>query len=710
MSAPPALREALRALIMDALERRYVSSSCLDGIHTENRYQSVVLDDVEHPGVRSPRTIFLDQIDLNGKTVLDLGSNLGELSRHARSRGAGLVDGLEYDPYFVDIARAINLYNDITRVSFECADITDPTTYRTTYDVVFAFSVAVYIKPVLEQVARSTRRILLLETHLLHDNLREDYIDPISEFFPHYAILGETEWGTSYDPAVRRAVIAFARDEVDLLAGVRSPPDEASAWPPTRVRIARVRRPMPEEPRIVEIDVERTDLHRSFFRTLNFSRRQDLISAVERIELDVSLLEKSTDLRRNLADGWMYWLLFLKGYLQYAKTGEIREDNVYYDYLIRHYIEHGHNPGMSADLEEPARASERVARRFRDLKRLLSAHDGDNESPAVIDPLRVTSVGQATEPHYVFHLTGSDEVVRVRAIDGWHRLCSARLAGVRSMRSEVIPEALRDRSALGEIQGATWDGSTLSLKGICWAEEKPYNFEARYLGTTIGQCVATPMSPTTGVEGFGAVFDLHGILAPGGDEVVTVQVIAMQDIVPVGLLEICALWGDLDAGSGEAGDGRANVLEHVLTTCSVYGLLRSVSVHRALTAFGRVSWRGPETPSTRRVLQRFLPGVELHFEEQGEQARPVARGREDQRNLPDLVLMPVAPPPADSEPKARLPEIWDLEPGGYAAVSNWAMSGVASGEPAPMLEVVESSRSAVACCGNVVVLRRPPGP
>jgi ribosomal protein L11 methylase PrmA len=148
--------------------------------------------------------------------VLDLGSNLGEMSRAARVRGAYLVDGFEYDKYFLETAELINAYNDVTRVSFYQRDITDPSIYDEQYDVVLAFSVFHYIHSVLEQIAAITNEVFVLETHKLEGNLDSDYLEPVLQYFPHHKILGESEWGIPHDTSERRTVIAFAKEEAVL--------------------------------------------------------------------------------------------------------------------------------------------------------------------------------------------------------------------------------------------------------------------------------------------------------------------------------------------------------------------------------------------------------------------------------------------------------------------------------------------------------------
>jgi 2-polyprenyl-3-methyl-5-hydroxy-6-metoxy-1,4-benzoquinol methylase len=216
--SPPSSKDKLENLILRSLGVDYISESCQDSIQTGNHYQSVTLGGTQTTGFRTDRSEFLDQVDFQDKKVLDLGSNLGEISRGARARGAYLVDGFEYDRYFLETANLINAYNDVTRVSFYQRDITDPSVYSEQYDIVLAFSVFTYLHSVLKQVAMITNQLLFLETHKLERNLASDYIEPTLQYFPYYRILGESEWGIRHDAVERRAVIAFAKRESALTA------------------------------------------------------------------------------------------------------------------------------------------------------------------------------------------------------------------------------------------------------------------------------------------------------------------------------------------------------------------------------------------------------------------------------------------------------------------------------------------------------------
>lgn len=197
-----------------------MSESCCDNVETGNHYQSVILREEATAGFRSARDELLNEISFHGKEVLDLGSNLGELSRAARTRGARLVDGYEFDPFFVDVACAINAYNRTSRVSFFERDITDPMSYTGEYDIVLAFSVGHYVYSVLDILTRITRELLVVETHRLDNNLETRYIAPLRPHFPFHQVLGMSEWSLSGSESAQRAVVAFAKDERALASGL----------------------------------------------------------------------------------------------------------------------------------------------------------------------------------------------------------------------------------------------------------------------------------------------------------------------------------------------------------------------------------------------------------------------------------------------------------------------------------------------------------
>ncbi len=214
----PELTADLERLVMQALETPYSSFSATDDSETGNRYQAVGLGDRSTRGMREDRGRFLDALDLRGRTVLDLGSNLGEISREARARGAALVDGFEIDPYFNEIAQLVNVLTGTTRVSFYERDMADPATYSEPYDVVLAFSAFRFIADRLDRLAAVTD-VMVVETHELKGNFDERYLVPLTEHFPAFRMLGESDVERLRAGGVR-AVGVFARDEAALLGAL----------------------------------------------------------------------------------------------------------------------------------------------------------------------------------------------------------------------------------------------------------------------------------------------------------------------------------------------------------------------------------------------------------------------------------------------------------------------------------------------------------
>jgi 2-polyprenyl-3-methyl-5-hydroxy-6-metoxy-1,4-benzoquinol methylase len=214
------LQGELRKIIYAALNHPYESIS-KEGLKTGNHYQSVQLRGEESRGFRSNPAELLDQIDLRGKKVLDLGSNLGETSRAAREHGADLVDGFEIDELFLQLANLINAYNNTSRVSYFKRDIGEQSSYQEHYDIVFALSVFEHVRDTIEHIALITDQCLILETYKLEDNLYPIYIEPLLPYFPYNTILGYLPWSAN-DKNARRAWIAFAKDQATLDKVLRS--------------------------------------------------------------------------------------------------------------------------------------------------------------------------------------------------------------------------------------------------------------------------------------------------------------------------------------------------------------------------------------------------------------------------------------------------------------------------------------------------------
>jgi SAM-dependent methyltransferase len=216
-SKPPSFKQQQLELIRGAMGQSYTSVSIKDEIKTGNNYQTVDLDTLMLTGGRPARNLFFKHINFKKKRVLDIGANMGELSRLARRRGADFVDGYEYDPLFVETGRMINAASGATRVSLFQGDATNPELYQDMrYDIVLAFSVWVYIGGVLEQIAKVTD-VVLFETHTLDHGL-DMYIKPMTAHFPEFKILG---YDPQRDMRKSRCVLVFAKTRAALIEALR---------------------------------------------------------------------------------------------------------------------------------------------------------------------------------------------------------------------------------------------------------------------------------------------------------------------------------------------------------------------------------------------------------------------------------------------------------------------------------------------------------
>ena len=296
-----------------------------------------------------------------------------------------------------------------------------------------------------------------------------------------------------------------------------------------------------ESPRRIEIDVVKTSLQKSFFSVFSFDSPGELMAAIDGIEIDLASLSRSRDIRFDLADGWLYWFLFTKGYLQYQKAGAVERGNVYLEYLIEYFLAHGHNPAMRKDLGDHDMAVERVVRRYRDFDSLANT-ESENAALAV-SPIQVT-VSQPPAAHpYFFFPKDSDSPIIVRAIDGWHRMCSAQLSGIPVLVCDVIEEDLDSRPIDSVVEVFKWEDGTIVVSGWWLNAAKPiYNYELRLRGRTLA--AGTPLSrpdikaahaeiPHAEQSGFAIECEFDS-----AHESADLVLVGMQDIIPVGVVRL----------------------------------------------------------------------------------------------------------------------------------------------------------------------------
>jgi SAM-dependent methyltransferase len=151
-------------------------------------YQHFVVDgetliEGEHKERCAERISWIERIDLTGKTVLDLGCNLGLFAVEAARRGAGRAMGIDIQDTVICAANLIREHLNLDNCRFEVADLmtaagrdaVQPT------DIVFAFAVYDHLTDrhkdvhpaerengyldITEWLARITREFLIVEFH-----------------------------------------------------------------------------------------------------------------------------------------------------------------------------------------------------------------------------------------------------------------------------------------------------------------------------------------------------------------------------------------------------------------------------------------------------------------------------------------------------------------------------------------------------------------
>jgi SAM-dependent methyltransferase len=388
----PSFKKELRELIIAETQKPYVSRSIRDAISTGNNYQTLALENTLRQGGRQSRERFLFQIDFRNKSVLDVGANTGENSRIVRRLGASLVDGYEYDPFFVETGRAVNALTGMTRVSLFQGDCTRPELFEgMKYDIVLALAVWVYIKDTIREIAKATN-VIVFETHTLDHGI-EAYYQPLVKHFSHIVSLGYSDLPKDPHKSRMFMVCGKSREVVD--------------------KVLR-RRFLVVQPyfnnRFID---EHSKLSRDQIRELGKSCYE---KHVERTDY--------TDRERQFGD-IVYFELFLAGLYQFWENegkvkGLVDEDNLYLRYL-RDCIDQQHiDPNFSAVNENPAWLIRNVSNKYEDSFNIINGH---------VDRVAPIEVNLDDDGGQSFETTDG-EYLTAHSIDGHHRFFMCQLAGV----------------------------------------------------------------------------------------------------------------------------------------------------------------------------------------------------------------------------------------------------------------------------------------
>lgn len=155
------------------------------------RYHNIILTDrngktVRSNGCNDPHVVLrgLDHFgfpqDLTGKTVLDIGCNLGFYAFAAKLRGAKKVVGFDISPDYIQEASYLRdqLGFSADEVEFRAQDGNNLARQGEQFDVVINVGVLYHIEnPVffLRQVSEVTREMMLLESEMLIDSTYTEY-------------------------------------------------------------------------------------------------------------------------------------------------------------------------------------------------------------------------------------------------------------------------------------------------------------------------------------------------------------------------------------------------------------------------------------------------------------------------------------------------------------------------------------------------------
>lgn len=412
----PSLKGELRELIIKATKVPYVARSIHQLIPTGNNYQTLALDNTLRQGGRQSRESFLYRIDFNGKTVLDIGANTGENSRIVRKLGASLVDGYEYDPYFVEIGRAVNALTGMTRVSLFQGDCTRSELFKgMKYDLVIALSVWVYMQETIKDIAKITD-IMVFETHTLDHGI-EFYYQPILEHFPHAISMGYSD--KPLDPHKSRMFVVFGKDKA-----------------------------------AIENIVDRDFLQVKPYFKNNFIEKNKNLGKAGVLALAKKCYEKHAVKRSYSSQDYVYgsdtyFEVFLAGLHQFARNegkieGLVEADNLYLSFLN----EGIKNKQIDQNLKEYVKNENwmirKISNKYEDAFYILNGHV-DKVAPVEIVPLangqlKFTSV--------------KGEEFQCEIFDGHHRFFMCELTGVQRIhyllkdgKTNIIPHRFESKIA-----------------------------------------------------------------------------------------------------------------------------------------------------------------------------------------------------------------------------------------------------------------------
>jgi hypothetical protein len=284
------------------------------------------------------------------------------------------------------------------------------------------------------------------------------------------------------------------------------------------------------------LDVRRTDLHSRFFHVFQYEFAGELLDDLERLPIDHSTFGRSLDSRQLHYGGWHYWLLYLKGYTQYRRSGAIDNTNVYLQHLTLGPAAQRADRALHS--AQPEAVVEMILRRFADCDRLGSPTIAPQFAKNELTPVKAfVRNPPSAEDTLILYRIQSSEPTRARLVDGHHRLFAARLFGVEQVRFQVVAEPDEVPEMPGRVACVDL-GQIMRMQG--WLELATADaqlVEVRSGGRTVGRAPLTTLAPRPDADrsrvGFSLDIDVSTLDDPGA-----LQVMVLSDWLPVGTVHV----------------------------------------------------------------------------------------------------------------------------------------------------------------------------
>ncbi len=403
-------------MLESALSERVISESPHQ--RTGNAYQTIRLGESTRGGFRSPRPNLFSGFELEGRSVCDLGANLGEISRDIRRAGASHVDAYEYDHFFTQIARYVTAYNGLYDINHIQADVATEGFMRREYDICVGLAAYSYMQRNIDYICGQVSDLMIIETHEVRDEAWHGrYVGRIAPHFPHWCCFGRVVHGKPGSQK-HRLWLAFSKEDL------------------TRFYGRRANSVLPDGEGIVQVDLARSTLKFFDGAGLAAERDEDPLSKPRQRLYSEKLAEHerrfSAGETVNVAlSGEAYWLALLLGIAEFFSSGDVKDDNTYLRWMTRGLESGTVDPGLRHFLDDEPKLRRKASLRLSALGHALRERDTSHF-------LGVPVAYNATPYHPNFDsfnfkrlaVSDSAEELCVPTLDGHHRLFVMMLLGL----------------------------------------------------------------------------------------------------------------------------------------------------------------------------------------------------------------------------------------------------------------------------------------